>query len=62
MKNYDVVIRETLEMTVKVEAKSAEQARELVERNWKNQHYILDADHFQGVTFTPPKKERDRER
>lgn len=61
MKEYDVKIRETLEMTVTVEAESAAQAREIVERGYKNSEYILDADHFQGVTFTSPKN-RDYER
>lgn len=54
MKEYDVKIRETLEMTFTVEAENVMQAREIVERNYKNSDYILDADHFQGVTFTVP--------
>ena len=61
MKEYDVKIKETLEMTVTVEAESAAQAREIAEQNWKNQDYILDADHFKGVTFTVPTR-NDRER
>lgn len=61
MKEYDVKIRETLEMTVTVEAENAAQAREIVERNWKNSDYVLDADHFKGVTFTvPSRSERER--
>ena len=56
MKEYDVRIREVLEMTVTVEATSAEHARAIVERNWKNQEHILDASHFQGVTFTSPQR------
>lgn len=61
MKEFDVRIRETLEMTVTVEAENAAQAREMVERRYKNSEYILDADHFQGVTFTAPKN-REYER
>ena len=61
MKEYDVKIRETLEMTVTVEAGSAIQARELAELNYKNSDYILDADHFKGVVFTvPPQKNHER--
>ena len=61
MKEYQVCIKETLAMTVIVEAASAAQARELVEQNWENSEYILDADHFQGVTFTVPSRSaRDR--
>lgn len=54
MKEYDVKIKETLEMTVTVEAENAAQARELVEKNYRNCDYVLDVDHFQGVTFTVP--------
>jgi len=61
MKEYNVLIRETLEMTVTVEAGSAAQAREIVERNYRNSDNILDADNFVGVTFTVPKN-RDYER
>lgn len=61
MKEYDIIITETLAMTVTVEAENAAQAREIVERGYKNSDYILDADHFQGVTFTTPKN-RDYER
>ena len=61
MKEYQIRITETLAMTVTVEAENAAQAREIVERNYKNSDYILDADHFKGVTFTVPKN-RDYER
>ena len=61
MKEYQVQIKEILAMTVTVEAENAVQAREIVERNWKNSDNILDADHFKGVTFTVPQRsERDR--
>jgi len=61
MKEYNVKIREVLEMTVTVEAKNPMQAREIAERNWKNSEYILDAAHFIGVTFTSPMR-NDRAR
>ncbi|HCC34785.1 MAG TPA: hypothetical protein DEQ02_03805 [Ruminococcaceae bacterium] len=61
MKEYKVRIRETLEMIVTVEADNAAQAREIVERNWKDSEYVLDAAHFTGVTFTVPSR-NDRER
>lgn len=61
MTEYKVKIRETLEMTVTVEADNAAQAKEIAERNWKNSEYILDADHFKDVTFTvPARSERER--
>ena len=61
MADYKIRIKETLAMTVTVEAESAEQARAIVERNYKNSDYILDADHFNGVTFTlAGRSERER--
>ena len=61
MREYKVQIKETLALTVTVEAESAMQAREIVQRNYKNSDYILDADHFKGVTFTVTQRsERER--
>lgn len=64
MKSYQVTITEKLEMTVEVEASSRYEAERLVEKRWNNTDYILDAEHFKGVTFTadPPAKERGMER
>ena len=64
MKEYQVPIKEILAMTVTVEAESAAQARDIVEKRYNDSDYILDADHFKGVTFTvtPPQKERGMER
>ena len=53
MKEYDITIRETLEMTVTVEAESREEARRTVADNWKNGEYILDAESFKDVEFYP---------
>lgn len=61
MKSYDITIRETLEMTVTVEAESREEARQMVADNWKNGQYILDAESFKDVDFTPTRRSRDRE-
>ncbi len=61
MKPYKVIITEKLEMEVEVEAESAAQAREIAERNWNDSEYVLDADHFKGVTFTTPRT-REHER
>jgi hypothetical protein len=64
MKTYKVTITEKLEMTVEVEATSRYEAERLVEKQWNDTEYILDADHFKGVTFKaePPQKERGMER
>ena len=54
MREYKVQIKELLAKTVTVEAENAAQAREIVERSWKDGDYILYADDFQNVTFTIP--------
>ena len=61
MKEYDVTITETLEMTVTVEAESREEARQKVADNWKNGEYILDAENFKDVEFYPRGRSRDRD-
>lgn len=60
MNEYDITIRETLEMTVMVEAESREEARQIVADRWKNSEYILDADSFKDVEFYPRGRSRDR--
>ena len=52
MREYNVVIVETLKKTVTVEAASWAEAQMVVEDAWKNGDYILDADSFAGVMFT----------
>ena len=61
MREFDVKIKEFFEMTVTVEAGSAAQARKIAERNWDKGDYLIDADYFEGVTFTvPTRNERER--
>lgn len=60
MNEYEITIRETLEMTVTVEAESREEARQIVADRWKNSEYILDADSFKDVEFYPRGRSRDR--
>jgi len=59
MKTYQVEIKKTLCMTVEIEAKNAEQAEAMVRAAYKNEDYILDAEHFTGVDFTTQEKEMD---
>ncbi|MCR0422736.1 DpnD/PcfM family protein [[Clostridium] innocuum] len=61
MNEYDITIRETLEMTVTVEAASREEARQIAADRWKNGEYILDADSFKDVEFYPRGRSRDRD-
>ena len=58
MREYEVTITETLEMTVAVE--SREEAQQIASDNWKNGDYILDADHFKDVAFRAKGQNRDR--
>ena len=58
MKEFKIRIKEVLSTVVTVEAENAVGAKNLAEQAWKNGEYLLDADHFQGVSFT---LERERE-
>lgn len=49
MKTYKVLITETLQRAVIVEAKSEREAHDRAEDAWKNTEVILDAEDFQGV-------------
>ena len=50
-KEYKVLITETLQKTVIVEAGSEAEAHTRVSDAWKNAEYILNEDNFQGVEF-----------
>jgi hypothetical protein len=50
-KTYKVLITETLQKTVIVEAENEQEAHRRVSDAWKNAEYILDTDSFQGVEF-----------
>lgn len=52
MKQYEVTITETLQTNVTVEAKSIDEAKFIVEEQWKAGKHILDAEKFTGVTFS----------
>ncbi len=49
MKEYDVMITETLERKVTVEAASREEATQKVTEAWDHQDYVLGAEDFSGV-------------
>ncbi len=51
MKEFDITIAETLKRTVTVEADSREAAEDMVEENWRNGEYVLDADDSKEVDF-----------
>lgn len=52
MKEFNVIITETLRKVVTVEAETAEDAKDMVDAAWHNSEYILEAEDFAGVEFT----------
>lgn len=57
MKTYQVEIKETLCMTIEIEAENAYEAETMVRNAYNNQEYILDAEHFTGVDFSTEEKQ-----
>lgn len=51
MAEYKVLVTETLQKAIVVEAASEKEASRRAEDAWKNTEYILDTDNFQGVEF-----------
>ena len=51
MKEYKVLITETLQKTVILKAATEEEAHKRASDAWKNAEYLLDAECFQGVEF-----------
>ena len=60
MNHYDVTIRETLEVKMKVAANSREEAEQFSRDQWKRGKVVLDASHFTGVEFHAKRYSRDR--
>ena len=48
---FDVTVTETLEQIVRVEARSAEEAEQLVAKDWVKKEFILDAENFTRAEF-----------
>lgn len=53
---YRVKITETLSMTVEVEADGKREAEQQVNDNWNDDEYLIDSEHFAGVTFKAVEK------
>jgi hypothetical protein len=51
MSKYTVNIIETLQREIEVEAKSREEAEDIVRSEWRREEHVLDADDFCSVTF-----------
>ena len=52
MKEYNIVITETLRTVVHIEAASAEEAKKQAHNNWKKGEYVLDSADFIGVDIS----------
>ena len=50
-KRYKVLITETHQKTVVVDAATEQEAHQRAIDAWKNSEYLLNADDFQGVEF-----------
>ena len=50
-KEYKVLITETLQKTVIVEAETETEAHKRASDAWKNAEYLLDEKNFRGVEF-----------
>jgi len=48
---FDVTVTERLELTVRVEAHSRQEAEQIVSTDWKRQEYVLGPECFAGVEF-----------
>jgi len=53
MNHYDVTIRETLEVKMKVAANSREEAEQFARDQWKRGEVVLDASHFTAWSSMP---------
>lgn len=51
MAKYNVIIIETLERVVEVEAESVEDAKYIVKKQWRRGEHVLDSGDFTDVEF-----------
>lgn len=49
MKTYRVVVTETLQRIVYIDAKSAEEARDVAEERYRNEEIVLDSSDYQDT-------------
>lgn len=61
LKEYDVTITETLQMTVPIRAASRAEAEEHAEANWNQSKYILGAEQFVGADFHAEERRKIRD-
>lgn len=62
MKNYDVVITETLQRTVQIEANDRDEAEQIAKEKWRKSEYVLDENDFKSVEYRAYEYARNREK
>ena len=62
MKNYDVIITETLQRTVLIEANNRDEAERIAKEKWRKSEYILDENDFKSVEYRAYEYTRNREK
>ena len=58
---YDVTVTETLEQIIRVEARSPEEAEQLVAKDWVNREFVLDTENFTCAEFQAAPVEDDQD-
>lgn len=56
MKEFNVIITETLQKELTIKANSREEAQTLVKQKWNDSIYILDSSDFVDVSFSCSEK------
>ena len=54
---FDVTVTETLELIVRIEARSAEEAERIISRDWQKKEFVLGPECFSGVEFKAEPRE-----
>lgn len=62
MKNYDVVITETLQRTVQIEANDRDEAEQIAKEKWRKSEYVLNENDFKSVEYLAYECARNREK
>lgn len=62
MKKYDVVITETLQRTVQIEANDRDEAEQIAKEKWRKSEYVLDENDFKSVEYRAYEYTRNREK
>ncbi|MEO2262576.1 DpnD/PcfM family protein [Dorea sp. YH-dor228] len=60
LKEYDVTITETLQMTIPIRAASRAEAEERAEAEWNQSKYVLGAEQFVGADFHAEERRKER--